>query len=62
MTYGADTPTSVLEFEHLRSLRRRRQTERNTNNQAMTPAIKMLIGDWHVDELGILTREITARD
>jgi hypothetical protein len=62
MTYDADTPTSVLEFEHLRSLQRRRQTERNANNQAMTPAIKMLIGDWHVDELGILTREITARD
>jgi hypothetical protein len=62
MTYDADTPTSVLEFEHLRSLQRRRQTERNTNNQAMPPAIKMLIGDWHVDELGILTREITARD
>jgi hypothetical protein len=59
---GSDAPTTVLEFEHLRSQRRRRQTERNTSNQAMTPAIKMLIGDWHVDELGILTREITARD
>ena len=62
MTYDADAPTAVLEFEHLRSQRRRRQTERNTSNQAMTPAVKMLIGDWHVDELGILTREITARD
>ena len=62
MTYDAGTPASVLEFQRLRSLQRRRQTERNTNNQAMTPAIKMLIGDWHVDELGILTREITARD
>jgi hypothetical protein len=36
--------------------------ERSNGNQAMTPAIKMLIGDWYVDELGILTREITARD
>jgi hypothetical protein len=62
MAYDTDTPTSALEFEHLRFLRRRRQTERNSNNQAMTPAIKMLIGDWHIDELGILTREITARD
>jgi hypothetical protein len=26
------------------------------------PAIKMIIGDWYVDELGMLTREITARD
>jgi hypothetical protein len=62
MVCDLDTPTSALEFEHLRLLRRRRQTERDTNNQAMTPAIKMLIGDWHIDELGILTREITARD
>ena len=29
---------------------------------AKAPAIKMLISDWHVDELGIQTREITARD
>ena len=62
MTYDANAPTTVLEFEHLRSQQRRRQTERNTSNQAMIPAIKMLIGDWHIDELGILTREITARD
>ena len=62
MTYHADAATTVLEFEHLRSRQRRRQTKRNTSNQAMTPAVKMLIGNWHVDELGILTREITARD
>jgi hypothetical protein len=62
MTYDADAPTTVLEFEHLRSRQRRRQTERNTSNQAMTPAIKMLIGDWHADEFGIMTREISARD
>ena len=61
MTYDADASTTVREFEHLRSQLRRRQTERRTSNQAMTPAIEMLIGDWHVDELGILTREITAR-
>jgi hypothetical protein len=62
MTYDAHAQTTVLEFEHLRSRQRRRQTERNTSNQARTPAIKMLIGDWHADELGIMTREITARD
>jgi hypothetical protein len=28
----------------------------------LIPAVEMIIGDWHVDELGILTREITARD
>ena len=62
MTYDADASTTVREFEHLRSQLRRRQTERRTSNQAMIPAIQMLIGDWHIDELGILTREITARD
>ena len=30
--------------------------------QEVLPAIKMLVGDWYVDELGVLTREITARD
>ena len=34
MTYDADAQTTVLEFEHLRSRQRRRQTERNTSNQA----------------------------
>ena len=62
MTYDADASTTVREFEHLRSQLRRRRTERKTSNQAMTPTIEMLIGDWHVDRLGILTREITARD
>jgi hypothetical protein len=62
MTYDADASITVREFEHLRSQLRRRQTERRTSSQAMTPAIEMLIGDWHVDELGILTRKITARD
>jgi len=62
MTYDADASTTVREFEHLRSQLRRRQTERRTSNQAMIPAIQMQIGDWHIDELGILTREITARD
>ena len=61
MTYDAYAPSTVLEFEHLRSQLRRRRAERKTSNQAMIPAIEMLIGDWHVDELGILTREITAR-
>ena len=61
MTYDAHTATE-LEFERLR-FKQRRYTERSNSNQAMTPMIKMLIGDWYVDdELGILTREITARD
>ena len=28
----------------------------------LLPAIEMVIGDWHVDELGVRTREITARE
>jgi hypothetical protein len=33
-----------------------------SSSQEVLPAIKMLIGDWYVDELGIPTREITARE
>jgi hypothetical protein len=57
MTRDADTLVE-LEFERLR-LRQRSRAERAGH---MTPAVKMLIGDWYVDELGILTREIKARD
>ena len=60
MTYDADTAIE-LELERLR-FKQRRYTERSNRNQAMTPAIKMLIGDWYVDEFRIPTREITARD
>jgi len=28
----------------------------------VAPAIEMVIGDWHVDELGVRTRDITARE
>jgi hypothetical protein len=59
MTYDAEVANVDLEIERLRP-ERRRHGPRNTNN--LIPAIKMLIGDWYVDELGILTREITARD
>ena len=59
MTYDANLATVDLEIERLRP-ERRRHGPRNTDNLAST--IKMVIGDWHVDELGVLTREITARD
>ena len=42
--------------------KRRRYNERRSYSQEVLPAIKMLVGDWYVDELGVLTREITARD
>jgi hypothetical protein len=61
MTYDADIATVDLEIERLRT-ERRRHAERSGGYQGMTPAIEMLIGHWYVDELGILTREITARD
>jgi hypothetical protein len=33
-----------------------------SSSHTVLPAIKMVTGDWYVDELGMLTREITARD
>ena len=56
-----DANAAIAELQHLR-FKQRRYAERNNSNQTVVPAIKMLIGDWYVDELGILTREITARD
>jgi hypothetical protein len=59
MTYDADVAT--IDLERLRTERRRR-AERMSSNGEVLPAIKMLISDWQIDELGMLTREITARD
>jgi hypothetical protein len=50
-----------LELERLR-LKRQRYSERICSSEAATPAIKMIIGDWYVDELGVRTREIMARE
>ena len=60
MTYDADGEAVDL-LDRLLS-KRRRYAERRNNSQEVLPAIKMLIGDWYTDELGILTREITACD
>ena len=59
MTYDANA--AIAELEQLR-FKQRRYGERNNTNQGLVSTIKMLIGDWYVDELGILTREIAARD
>jgi hypothetical protein len=59
MIYDADA--AIAEFDHLR-LKQRRYAERMSSRQEVLPAVKMLIGDWYVDELGILTREIKAHD
>ena len=60
MTYNADGEAVDL-LDHL-LCKRRRYNERRSSGQEVMPAIKMLVGDWYVDELGVLTREITARD
>ena len=60
MTYDADAEAVEL-LDHL-LFERRRHAERRSSSQEVLPAIKMLIGDWHIDELGFLTREIRARD
>jgi hypothetical protein len=33
-----------------------------SSNQPVTPAIEMIVGEWYVDELGVRTREVTARE
>jgi hypothetical protein len=66
MTYNADA--AELELERLRKQPRyhwrryaKRSIIRSINNEASMPAVEMIIGDWYVDELGMPTREITAR-
>jgi len=59
MTYDAEADVDLL--DHLLS-KQRRHSETRSSSQEMLPAIKMLVGDWYTDELGVLTREIRARD
>lgn len=61
MTYNADGEVVDDLLDHLLS-KQRRSSERRSSSQEVLPAIKMLIGDWYIDKLGVLTREITARD
>ena len=56
-----DDQVIELELARLRS-KRQRYSERMCSSHEATPAIKMIIGDWYVDELGVRTREITARE
>jgi hypothetical protein len=58
MTYNTDD--SAIELARLRSSRR--HAERMSISQDILPAIKMIIGEWYVDEHGVRTREITARE
>ena len=60
MTYD-DVDDSAIEY--LRS-KRQRYSERMFSGgyEAMTPKIEMIIGEWYVDENGVQTREITARE
>ena len=60
MTYDADSAIE-LALERLR-LKRQHYAERMSSSQEVLPAIKMIIGEWYVDELGVRTREITARE
>src|SRR6478672_3064252 len=49
MTYYFDAATAELEheFERMRFKQRHRAERRSSSNLGMTPAIKMLIGDWY---------------
>ena len=56
-----DKMISIIELEL--SVRSKRSTQRYSEiSHETTPAIEMIIGDWYVDELGVRTREITARE
>jgi hypothetical protein len=57
MAYDADGDL----LDHLLS-KQRRHGERRSGAQEAMPAIKMLVGEWYTDELGVLTREIRARE
>jgi hypothetical protein len=59
MFCNADTVTEPA-LERLREKRQR--YERLSISHATTPTIKMIIGDWYVDEFGMPTREITASE
>jgi hypothetical protein len=59
MIYDND---EAIELELARMRSSRRHAERMSINQEVLPAIKMIIGEWYVDELGVRTREITARE
>ena len=62
MTYYYDAATAELEHEFERLQFKQRRLRRPNERQDVLPAIKMIIGDWYVDELGMPTREITARE
>jgi hypothetical protein len=62
MTYYYDAATAELEHEFERLRFKQRRLRRPNERQDVLPAIKMIIGDWYVDELGMPTREITARE
>ena len=57
MSYD-DIDDSLIEY--LRS-KRQRYSERMCY-EAMTTKIEMIVGEWYVDELGVRTREIMARE
>ena len=53
---------AITESELARLRVKRQRYERMNGTQATTPTIKMIVGDWYVDEFGVLTREITAHE
>ncbi len=60
MAYNSNAATE-LALARLR-FKQQRYSERMYSSHETTPAIEMIIGDWYVDELGVRTREIRARE
>jgi hypothetical protein len=56
VAYNTANSISELELARMRSERTRRAS------QAVLPAIKMIIGEWYVDEFGVRAREIRAHE
>ena len=48
--------------EKMRLRQRRHGAGPRPANEAMTPQIKMIVGNWYTDELGNQARFIKARD
>ena len=58
-----DHDTSILtRLKEEARLRHQNALDSRGANGAMSLKIRMSVGNWYTDELGVMSREITARD
>ena len=53
---------ALMKLKEEKRLRQRYAAGPRPANEAMTPQIKMIVGNWYTDELGNQARFIKARD